>query len=126
MVLYPRNPATEPIPDLTIYEALFENGSSPEEEDLIIYADVESERCLSLSGLREKVLKMGGLLKQEYQWEAGDVLAVCAYNNVGLKISVEIRECSFSTSRWITPSPCLRLTPLVRAIFSSSLYCDIC
>ncbi|ORZ02862.1 hypothetical protein BCR43DRAFT_482292 [Syncephalastrum racemosum] len=55
---------------------------------MIIFADVESERRLSLSGLREQVLKMGGLLKQEYQWQAGDVLAVCANNDMDYAVSL--------------------------------------
>ncbi|ORZ02861.1 hypothetical protein BCR43DRAFT_559697 [Syncephalastrum racemosum] len=87
------NKVNEPLPDVSIYEALFENKKYS--DDTIAYVDAGNpSRFLTLGTLRDRVLKMGGALQQNYRWQKQDVLVMCAENDidyiVGMHASVTI------------------------------------
>lgn len=71
-----------PLPEASIYEVLFENNVN---SNAIVLVDAENtNRFYTVGSLQESVLKLGGLLQQRYNWKAGDVLAICANNDVNV------------------------------------------
>ncbi|ORZ00972.1 hypothetical protein BCR43DRAFT_511901 [Syncephalastrum racemosum] len=69
-----------PLPDASIYEVLFENNVN---KNAVVLVDAENtDRFYTVASLQESVLKFGGFLQQKYDWKAGDVLAICAGNDI--------------------------------------------
>lgn len=67
-------------PKRSIYELLFE-PSNDDDENAVILVNVEKpDRFYTFASLRQRILKLGGVLQQKYQWQLGDILAVCAEN----------------------------------------------
>lgn len=76
--------ANEPLPDISIYEALFENKNNS--DDTVIYVDAENPSCfLTLGTLRDRVLRVGGVLQGTYHWQKRDVLVMCAENDASCR-----------------------------------------
>ncbi|ORY94994.1 hypothetical protein BCR43DRAFT_526106 [Syncephalastrum racemosum] len=72
------------------YELLFE-PLSEEDKDTVIFVDAEQpDRFYTLATLRERILKLGGFLQQKYQWQNGDILAICAENDASIDYPVAL------------------------------------
>ncbi|ORY93317.1 hypothetical protein BCR43DRAFT_517558 [Syncephalastrum racemosum] len=68
------------LPVNTIYELLFERNPK---KDAVILVDAEvPERFHTVASLEKRTLKFARILQEKYDWKAGDVLAICARNNI--------------------------------------------
>ncbi|ORZ01099.1 hypothetical protein BCR43DRAFT_512011 [Syncephalastrum racemosum] len=70
-----------PLPEISIWELLFEQNEHDRNTKILLDADDPSQ-FYTLGSITKQVLKLGGLLKQKYQWKDGEVLAVCADNHI--------------------------------------------
>lgn len=78
----------DPLPDLSIYELLFERKDADENAHMPLLIDAEdSSRFYTLASFRHRMLKLGSLFQQKYGLQRGDVLVVCAQNTVSILCS---------------------------------------
>ncbi|ORZ00952.1 hypothetical protein BCR43DRAFT_453189 [Syncephalastrum racemosum] len=79
----------DPLPDVSIYELLFEREDVGENVHTPLLIDAEdTSRFYTLASFRDRMLKVGGLFQQKYGLQRGDVLIVCAQNTIDYPVAL--------------------------------------
>ncbi|OJJ81655.1 acyl--CoA ligase [Aspergillus glaucus CBS 516.65] len=68
------------VPDVDIWDFLFERKNKPFPDDKVIYQDADTQRIYTYAGVKEGALTFGKGLKAIYNWRKGDVLALFTPN----------------------------------------------
>lgn len=79
------DPSVDDFAKLSIYEVLFQPKDGRSEDTAILVDASQPCRFYNMATLRERILKLGGLLQQRYQWQVGDMLAICAENDASIR-----------------------------------------
>lgn len=69
------------------YDTLFEPVHEDDKNNVIFVNAEHPNRFYTKASLRDRILKLGGLLRQKYRWQSGDILAICAENTASVTIS---------------------------------------
>ncbi|KAL2826946.1 hypothetical protein BJY01DRAFT_255843 [Aspergillus pseudoustus] len=105
------------IPDVSIWSLLFEREDLPYPENHGIFYDEQSGQKYTYADIRRLSLQFGHALRQRWQWQKGDVLAIFSPNHV--MVAPAIWGCQWAGGVVTTANPSYTARELAQQLKSS-------